>query len=252
MLSSLLEISRDTQAQTTTAAMSATAADKKASRILDDTTAIREAVSREDTPPVALSKLAYTTSDADLCRAAVAGKFEALDLFSKAGVTSGSLTMTLEPGVKGFCLEPLFLDPKDVADIGTVNKHFPIALNELDQLYMSQMIGFGSSKELEGAPALVKSFGLDTHRNAQILDVRASPLVLSIWGKNAAAFDLLMSKGVNPNSGAKMSVMGGSGGLYTLTVSPLAEAQRLNGTDMRDALQKRGSKVVTLKVAGVQ
>ena len=146
VLNSLVTIARDTQAQATQAAAAAKSADQKAGQIIDDTKVIRAVVTRELPPIEALAKLGYTTSDADACRAAVAGNEEALALLSRAGVKSPSYAQQVSANAPGLCLEPILLRTSREVNLGMVFSHLPPQVKELNALYFSQYIVKGGRK----------------------------------------------------------------------------------------------------------
>ena len=68
--------------------------------------------------------------------------------------------------------------------------------------------------------------------------------MFAIWADNADATQALLKAGADPNQGARLGVMPANDVLnnYSLTVTPLAEARRLDRTSVVDALMAAGAR----------
>ncbi len=209
-----------------------------------------------DSPIQALARLGFTTNAADACRAISSGNEASLKLFTVAGYKNLSITLPLGGGTSGLCLEELLIGQGRSVPLDKVLLHFSLVPSELNSLYISQYLGTGS-RGFEDVVALGRSVGLDVNLRVQLLEIRATPLMFAIWGDNLNATEALLSQDLNPNYqsqiilGVDKKVSYGSTGTYTTTkyfkvsLSPLAEAERLNRNAIKAILVKRGAKATT-------
>ena len=249
LLASIVSIARETQASAAEAASAAKSADGKADKIFDDTTAIRRVVTRTLAPAEALAKLGYTTSDTDICKAATAGNTQAMALFAGAGVTSPSFAQGLGDGFIAFCLEPLLLQTGRAVPLHTVFTHLPPRLVELNRRYPSSVMAtaLGPFHDFRG---LINAAGLRFIKKERFLGARATPLMFAVWGDNAEAVEALLSRGVDPNLPSKVLVADEKDALnlFTVIVSPLAEARRLRLPQIEKLLVSQSAKASLSKV----
>lgn len=249
LLASIVSIARETQASAAEAASAAKSADGKADKIFDDTTAIRRVVTRTLAPAEALAKLGYTTSDTDICKAATAGNTQAMALFAGAGVTSPSFAQGLGDGFIAFCLEPLLLQTGRAVPLHTVFTHLPPRLVELNRRYPSSVMAtaLGPFHDFRG---LINAAGLRFIKKERFLGARATPLMFAVWGDNAEAVEALLSRGVDPNLPSKVLVADEKDALnlFTVIVSPLAEARRLRLPQIEKLLMSQSAKASLSKV----
>lgn len=249
LLASVVLIARQTQASAAEAASAAKSADGKADKIFDDTTAIRQVVTRTLAPAEALAKLGYTTSDGDVCKAATAGNTQAMALFAGAGVTSPSFAQGLGDGFIAFCLEPLLLQTGRPVPLHTVFAHLPPRLVEMNRRYQSSVMAteLGPFHDFRG---LINAAGLRFINKERFLGVRATPLMFAVWGANAEAVETLLSRGVDPNLPSKVMVADEKDALnlFTVIVSPLAEARRLRLPQIEKLLMSQSARASLSKV----
>lgn len=205
-----------------------------------DASAIKAAVTRELPPAEALARLGFTSSFDDVCRALNAGNTEALKLIAKNGLKSASVSQPLGGGQYALCIEPLLLAADKQANIEAMLMILPIAPRDLNRLHVSQQLGVLDPGPIALQP-LIKAARVAPDAKAQLMHVFASALMFAVWADNLAATQALLKAGADPNQGAKLGVMGPSVNLYTLTVTPLAEARRLGQTRLVTALVAAGA-----------
>ena len=208
-----------------------------------DASVIRAAVTRDVPPAEALARLGFTSSFDDVCRAFNTGNSAALTLIAKTGVKSASVSQPLGAGQYALCIEPLLLAAEQGRDIKSMLAILPIAPPDLSRLHVSQQLGVLDSGPIS-LPPLIKAAGAGADKKARLMHVFASPLMFAVWADNAYATQALLKAGADPNQGARLGVMPANDVLnnYSLTVTPLAEARRLDRTSVVDALMAAGAR----------
>ena len=226
------------------AATAAESASATAGAIQEDTRAIRDAIVRPASPIEWLARQGYALTQQDVCRAIVEGNVQAARLFKEAGVPVAKTSVALGGGQHAFCLEPAFLGQR--RGIGAALGVLPIDPGDLRRLYMVQAFGVGHEGALQPL-VLLSEVGVNMAGRTRLSSVRATPLLLAVWGGDVEVVDVLLAQGAEPNAGGRYDFGVGTQ-MLTVSVSPLAEAQRLGRTDIAQRLKAAGGRVLTVRV----
>lgn len=209
-------------------------------QIQEDTSVIRAAVTREVTPAEQLSRLGFSMSTPDICRALSEGQTQAWHLMQQAGLPAAPVSTSVGGGQHATCIEEALLSqtPRHGHWEEMLSK-LPNSHRELDRLYLSQMLNGQQQGPLD-IVALARAAG--TRPPDYIVYTSASLLMYAVWGGNLDAVRGLLAAGANPSAGAKIEMMtAGTPQPRALTVTAMAEAQRLEHAGIVAALRARGA-----------
>lgn len=222
------------------AAVAAESARSTAGAVKKDTEAIRAAVERPALPAELLARQGFGLTPQDVCRAISEGNLQAVRLFKEAGILVAKVSVALGGGQFAFCPEPAFLDQDKSHRIGQALDALPLDPDDLRRLYVIQAFGFGSEGQLQPA-ALLPKVGITGAGRTRLSSVRATPLMLAVWGNDAALVDALLAQGADPNEGGRYDLGLGTQ-MLTISVSPLAEALRLDLVQVAARLKAAGGR----------
>lgn len=220
------------------AAAAAESADARTGQIQNDTQAIREAVTKPESPREALVRRGYSNKPEDVCRAISDGDVQAMTWFKEAGMSAATVGVPLGGGQYATCIESALLKTGSTPTQAALNV---LALESADlrRLYVSQSFGAANEGNLKAAQLLAKLGGADVV-DARLGSVRGTPLMLAVWGDNAEAVKALLAQGADPNEGGRLDFIGSS--LFTVSASPLGEALRLGHQEIASALRASGAR----------
>jgi len=228
------------------AAAAAESANATAGAIKEDAQAIRDAVVRPVSPVELLARQGFSLAPQDVCRAIAQGNVEAARLFKEAGVADAKASIALGGGQSAFCLEPAFLESSKVGGIAAALGALPIDPDDLRRLYIVQAFGMGNEGALQPW-ALLPKVGVNVTGRTRLSSVRATPLMLAVWGGDVALVDALLTQGANADEGGRYDFGVGSQ-MLTVSASPLAEALRLGRTDVAQRLKAAGGRSATARI----
>ena len=210
----------------------------------EDTGRIIQKLEQEVPPAQALSQMGYSMAQADVCRAIADGNKQALSLMTKLSSQPIKLSKAEGEGQYSFCLEELLISGG--ANSSMLNKSEGLAIDHTDlgRLYAAEGIGPDAPGRID-IQVIAKQAGASGAR-AQLLEVKATPMMLAVWGANSVAVSALIAQGVDVNTASKLmtatySKTSAMPALYDISVSPLAEAKRLQLTEITDALTQAGA-----------
>lgn len=209
-------------------------------QIQQDTSIIRAAVTREVTQAEQLSRLGFSMSTPDICRALSEGQTQAWQLMQQAGLPASPVSTSVGGGQHATCIEDALLSQTSRhGHWEEMLSKLPNTHRELDRLYLSQMLNGQQQGPLDVA-ALARAAG--TRPPEYIVYTSASLLMYAVWGGNLDAVKGLLAAGADPSAGAKIEMMmAGAAQPHALTVTALAEAHRLKHADIVAALRARGA-----------
>lgn len=228
------------------AAVAAESASATADAIKEDTQAIRDAVVRPASPVELLARQGFSLAPHDVCRAITQGNLQAARLFKEAGVTVAKVSVALGGGQSAFCLESTFLSGGKDGAIGAALDALPIDSDDLQRLYVIQTFGVGNEGVLQPL-ALLPKVDVKTAGRTRLSSVRATPLMLAVWGGDVALVDALLTQGANADQGGRYDFGVGSQ-MLTISVSPLAEALRLGRFEVAQRLKAAGGRSTTARI----
>lgn len=104
--------------------------------------------------------------------------------------------------------------------IGAALSALPIDPDDLRRLYVIQAFGVGNQGELQPL-ALLPKVGVNVAGRTRLSSVRATPLMLAVWGGDVTLVDALLAQGANADEGGRYDFGVGSQ-MLTVSVSPLA------------------------------
>jgi hypothetical protein len=211
----------------------------------EDTLRIIQKLEQEIPPAEALTKLGYSMSQADICRAISEGNKEAMLLVSQLSKQPIKLSKAEGEGQYSFCLEELLTSGSAHAAI--LNKLEGLAFDgkDLSRLYAAEGVGPESPGKID-INVIAKQAGA-AGNSSQLLEVHATPMMFAVWGGSPAAVKALISQGADVNIASRLMTLTKSNAspmpaLYDILITPLAEAKRLQLTEITDALTQAGAK----------
>ena len=214
-------------------------------QLKQDTAEIKAVVTRAIPPAEALTRLGYTTSAEDVCRAIKLGELDALALMVKMGVTSAPMSVPRGGGMYTLCIESLLLAADSHPKLVEIDTILPVLAADLNRLHGSELLGWNAAGPIRLAP-LLKAAGVAPAPQALLMDVQASALMFAVWGDNLGALQSLLKLAADPNQGAKLSVLDGIN-VYSLHLTPLVEARRLGRSNLADVLSTAGGREAVKK-----
>ncbi|WP_341676018.1 hypothetical protein [Comamonas thiooxydans] len=197
-------------------------------------------------PPVeALAKLGYSMSQADICRAISDGNRKAMAIVTQISDEPIKLSKAEGEGQFSFCLENLLLSDGEHATLLNKSKGLVFDTKDLSRLYAAEGIGADSPVKID-IKVIAKQAGA-AGNSAQLLEVHATPMMFAVWGGSPAAVKALISQGADVNAASRLMTLTKSNAspmpaLYDILITPLAEAKRLQLTEITDALTQAGAK----------
>lgn len=211
----------------------------------ENTSRIIQKLEQEAPPAEALAKMGYSMSQADICRAISEGHKEAMLLVSQLSKQPIKLSKAEGEGQYSFCLEELLISGN--AHAAMLNKLQGLAFDgkDLSRLYAAEGVGTESPGKID-INVIAKQAGA-AGNSAQLLEVHATPMMFAVWGANSAAVTALISQGAEVNAASRLMTLTKSNAspmpaLYDILITPLAEAKRLQLTEITNALTQAGAK----------
>lgn len=210
----------------------------------ENTSRIIEKLEQKIPPAEALVKLGYSMSQADICRAISDGNRQAMAIVNQISDKPIKLSKAEGEGQFSFCLENLLLTGGEQAAVLNSGKGLAFDGKDLSRLYAAEGIGAESPGKID-IKAIAKHAGTPGN-NAQLLEVYATPMMFAVWGENSAAVKALISQNADVNAASKLITVTKSSAspmpaLYDVLITPLAEAKRLQLTEIADALSQAGA-----------
>ncbi|GEQ77822.1 hypothetical protein CTTA_4827 [Comamonas testosteroni] len=211
----------------------------------ENTSRIIQKLEQTVPPAEALTKLGYSMSQADICRAISEGHKEAILLVSQLSKQPIKLSKAEGEGQYSFCLEELLTSGSAHAAMLNKSEGLVFDTNDLSRLYAAEGIGADSPGKID-IKVIAKQAGTSGH-SAQLLEVHATPMMFAVWGANSAAVKALISQSADVNAASRLITVTKSNAspmpaLYDILITPLAEAKRLQLTEITDALTQAGAK----------
>ena len=220
------------------AATAAESADARTGRIQNDTQALREAITKPESPREALVRRGYTNKPEDVCRAISDGDVRAMTWFREAGMSAATVGVPLGGGQYATCIESALLKTGSTPTQAALNI-MPLESADLRRLYVSQSFGAANEGNLKAPQLFAKLGGADVV-DARLGSVRGTALMLAVWGNSTEAVKALLAQGADPNEGGRFDFIGSS--LFTVSASPLGEALRLGHQEIASALRASGAR----------
>ncbi|MFN3731655.1 hypothetical protein [Comamonas testosteroni] len=148
-------------------------------------------------------------------------------------------------GQFSFCLEELLVSGSEHAAMLNKLEGLVFDSKDLSRLYAAEGVGPESPGKID-INVIAKQAGASGH-SAQLLEVHATPMMFAVWGGNPAAVKALISQGADVNAASRLMTLTKSSAspmpaLYDVLITPLAEAKRLQLTEITDALTQAGAK----------
>ena len=192
-----------------------------------------------------LAKLGYSMSQADICRAISDGNRQVMAVVTQISDKPIKLSKAEGEGQFSFCLENLLLTDGEHAALLNKSEGLVFDTKDLSRLYAAEGIGADSPGKIN-IKVIAKQAGASGH-NAQVLEVHATPMMFAVWGGSPAAVKALISQGADVNAASRLMTLTKSNAspmpaLYDILITPLAEAKRLQLTEITDALTQAGAK----------
>ena len=211
----------------------------------ENTSRIIQKLEQEAPPTEVLAKLGYSMSQADICRAISDGNRKAMAIVTQISDTPIKLSKAEGEGQFSFCLENLLLSDGEHATLLNKSEGLVFDTKDLSRLYAAEGIGADSPGKID-IKVIAKQAGTSGH-SAQLLEVHATPMMFAVWGANSAAVKALISQSAEVNAASRLMTLTKSNAspmpaLYDVLITPLAEAKRLQLTDITDALTQAGAK----------
>ena len=210
----------------------------------EDTSRIIQKLEQAVPPVEALAKLGYSMSQADICRTISDGNRKAMAIVTQISDTPIKLSKAEGEGQYSFCLEELLISGN--AHAAMLNKSEGLVFDgkDLSRLYAAEGVGPESPGKID-IKVIAKQAGASGH-SAQLLEVHATPMMFAVWGANSAAVKALISQSADVNAASRLMTVTKSNAspmpaLYDILITPLAEAKRLQLTDITDALTQAGA-----------
>jgi len=210
-----------------------------------NTRRIIEKLEQEAPPTEVLAKLGYSMSQADICRAISDGSMQAMAVVTQISDKPIKLSKAEGEGQFSFCLENLLLTDGEHATLLNKSEGLVFDTKDLSRLYAAEGIGADSPGKID-IKVIAKQAGTSGH-SAQLLEVHATPMMFAVWGGSPAAVKALISQGADVNAASRLMTLTKSNAspmpaLYDILITPLAEAKRLQLTEITDALTQAGAK----------
>ncbi|MFN3735507.1 hypothetical protein [Comamonas testosteroni] len=211
----------------------------------EDTSRIIQKLEQAVPPVEALAKLGYSMSQADICRAISDGNMQAMAVVTQISDKPIKLSKAEGEGQYSFCLENLLLTDGEHAALLNKSEGLVFDTKDLSRLYAAESIGTESPGKID-IKVITKQAGAPGN-GAQLLEVHATPMMFAVWGGSPAAVKALISQGADVNAASRLMTLTKSNAspmpaLYDILITPLAEAKRLQLTEITDALTQAGAK----------
>lgn len=209
----------------------------------DDTAVIRQAVTREVPPGEQLARLGYTTSQEGICRALAEGRRDVWRLMQSVGLPQAPLAIAVGGGQFATCVGNRLLGPTaGRSHWGELLATLPNPDHELDRQYLSQALKMAHEDPVDPA-ALARAAGFPAPRALSY--VFAPLLVYAVWGGDSETVRSLLQAGAGPDATARVELLtSGVPSHVAVSVTPLAQAERLHHHDIADALRGAGAHAV--------
>lgn len=212
----------------------------------ENTSRIIQKLEQAVPPAEALTKLGYSMPQADICRAISDGNMQAMAVVTQISDKPIKLSKAEGEGEGqfSFCLENLLLSDGEHATLLNKSEGLVFDTKDLSRLYAAEGIGADSPGKID-IKVIAKQAGASGH-SAQLLEVHATPMMFAVWGANSAAVKALISQGADVNAASRLMTVTKSNAspmpaLYDILITPLAEAKRLQLTEITDALTQAGA-----------
>lgn len=211
----------------------------------ENTSRIIQKLEQEAPPTEVLAKLGYSMSQADICRAISDGNRQAMAVVTQISDKPIKLSKAEGEGQFSFCLENLLLTDGEHAALLNKSEGLVFDTKDLSRLYAAESTGAESPGKID-IQIIAKQSGAAGH-SAQLLEVHATPMMFAVWGGNSAAVKALISQSADVNAASRLMTVTKSNAspmpsLYDILITPLAEAKRLQLTEITDALTQAGAK----------